>query len=66
MAGELADQVVALIMAAGRGSRAATPGDAGAKQYALAGGRTMLGHTLAAFLRHRRVAAVIAVIALVP
>ena len=44
--------VAALIVAAGRGSRA-THGSGGiAKQYALLGGKTVLAHTLDAFLAH--------------
>jgi 2-C-methyl-D-erythritol 4-phosphate cytidylyltransferase/2-C-methyl-D-erythritol 2,4-cyclodiphosphate synthase len=44
-------RIAALIVAAGRGTRAAVAG-AGPKQYALIGGRPVLGHTIAAFADH--------------
>ena len=54
--------VAALIVAAGRGSRAA-PGDgARPKQYCPIGGAPMLAHTIAAFARHPRVNDILVVI----
>ena len=44
-------RIAALIVAAGRGTRAAASG-AGPKQYALIGGRPVLGHTIEAFAGH--------------
>jgi 2-C-methyl-D-erythritol 4-phosphate cytidylyltransferase / 2-C-methyl-D-erythritol 2,4-cyclodiphosphate synthase len=51
--------VVAIIVAAGRGSRA---GDGPPKQYRLLAGRPVVARTLDLFLRHRSVDAVLAVI----
>jgi 2-C-methyl-D-erythritol 4-phosphate cytidylyltransferase / 2-C-methyl-D-erythritol 2,4-cyclodiphosphate synthase len=51
--------VAAIIVAAGRGSRA---GEGPPKQYRLLAGQPMVGMTLDAFLRHRSVDAVLAVI----
>jgi 2-C-methyl-D-erythritol 4-phosphate cytidylyltransferase / 2-C-methyl-D-erythritol 2,4-cyclodiphosphate synthase len=51
--------VAAIIVAAGRGSRA---GDGPPKQYRILAGRPMVATTLDAFLRHRSVDAVLAVI----
>src|SRR5687767_14656872 len=51
--------VAAIIVAAGRGSRA---GDGPPKQYRPLAGRPMVATTLDAFLRHRSVDAVLAVI----
>jgi len=53
---------VALIVAAGRGTRAATPGTP-PKQYAQLCGRMVLSRTLALFCAHREVDRVLAVIA---
>lgn len=47
-------RIAALIVAAGRGTRAAGSG-AGPKQYALIGGRPVLAHTIAAFAAHPEV-----------
>ncbi len=52
----------ALIVAAGRGTRAAAP-DAPPKQYARLGGKMMLTRTLEAFCTHQRVDKVLSVIA---
>jgi len=53
-------RTVALIMAAGSGSRA---GGAVAKQYAAIGGRAMLAHAHDAFARHPAIDAVVVVVA---
>jgi len=47
--------VAALIVAAGRGSRAASPGSETPKQYELIGGVPVLAHTLHPFLRNAAV-----------
>lgn len=44
-------RIAALIVAAGRGTRAASPGG-GPKQYAIIGGKSVLAHTMAAFAGH--------------
>lgn len=54
-------RIAALIVAAGRGTRAAASG-AGPKQYALIGGRPVLSHTIAAFVGHPEIAEVKVVI----
>lgn len=54
------DLTAAIIVAAGRGTRAGQ--DAGPKQYQLLGGRAVLAHTLDAFCSHSRIDLVIAVI----
>ncbi len=51
--------VVAVVVAAGRGSRA---GDGGPKQYRLLAGRTVLARTLDAFLAHPRIDRVVCAI----
>lgn len=51
--------IAALIVAAGRGSRA---GDGPPKQYRLVGGKPLLTHSLAAFLEHPRISTVRVVI----
>jgi len=56
------DMTAALIVAAGRGTRAGAGGGP-AKQYARIGARAVVGEALAAFARHPRVDAVAAVIA---
>jgi 2-C-methyl-D-erythritol 4-phosphate cytidylyltransferase/2-C-methyl-D-erythritol 2,4-cyclodiphosphate synthase len=48
--GEIAVRIAALIVAAGRGTRAASGG--APKQYAQIGGRPVLSHTVEAFARH--------------
>ncbi|MET0431172.1 MAG: bifunctional 2-C-methyl-D-erythritol 4-phosphate cytidylyltransferase/2-C-methyl-D-erythritol 2,4-cyclodiphosphate synthase [Hyphomicrobium sp.] len=50
-------RIAALIVAAGRGTRAAAQGG-GPKQYALIGGRSVLGRTIAAFTAHPQIASV--------
>lgn len=54
-------EIAALIVAAGRGTRAGRPA-AAPKQYADLGGRTMLEHSIARFLEHPRVNTVTVVI----
>jgi len=54
-------RIAALIVAAGRGTRAAAEG-AGPKQYAEIGGRTVLGRTIDAFVGHPQIAEVKVVI----
>src|SRR5690606_28786437 len=51
--------IAAIVVAAGRGSRA---GDGGPKQYRALAGQPVLRHSLAALARHPRVAHVLAVI----
>ena len=51
----------AVIVAAGRGTRALEAG-LGAKQYAVLGGRTMLAHSIHAFVSHPRIDTVVVVI----
>lgn len=51
----------AVIVAAGRGSRAAADGGA-PKQYVRLGGRVMLAHTVATFLGHPQIARVVVVV----
>ncbi|MCH9807357.1 MAG: bifunctional 2-C-methyl-D-erythritol 4-phosphate cytidylyltransferase/2-C-methyl-D-erythritol 2,4-cyclodiphosphate synthase [Alphaproteobacteria bacterium] len=48
-------KVCALIVAAGRGSRAAAPGSSGPKQYAGLGGKALLAWTVKAFASHPRI-----------
>ena len=52
----------ALIVAAGRGSRAQTADDRAPKQYALIGGQPVLAHTLKAFCTHPSIALIQVVI----
>lgn len=52
----------ALIVAAGRGTRASAGGGGGPKQYADLGGRTVLAQALATFLQHRAIQHIVVVI----
>lgn len=54
--------IAVLVVAAGRGTRAARPGDPAPKQYCLLDGRPVLARTLDAFLAHPRIARVRVVI----
>jgi 2-C-methyl-D-erythritol 4-phosphate cytidylyltransferase / 2-C-methyl-D-erythritol 2,4-cyclodiphosphate synthase len=59
--GELKLRIAALIVAAGRGTRASANGT-GPKQYALIGGRSLLSYSVAAFAKHPAIHSVIVVI----
>jgi 2-C-methyl-D-erythritol 4-phosphate cytidylyltransferase / 2-C-methyl-D-erythritol 2,4-cyclodiphosphate synthase len=54
-------RIAALIVAAGRGTRAASPG-AGPKQYAVIGGKPVVTRTIAAFAGHQAIDQVMVVI----
>jgi 2-C-methyl-D-erythritol 4-phosphate cytidylyltransferase/2-C-methyl-D-erythritol 2,4-cyclodiphosphate synthase len=54
-------RIAALIVAAGRGTRAAAPGS-GPKQYSVVGGKTVLAHAISAFAEHPDVSSVTVVI----
>ncbi|MGH2339940.1 bifunctional 2-C-methyl-D-erythritol 4-phosphate cytidylyltransferase/2-C-methyl-D-erythritol 2,4-cyclodiphosphate synthase [Segnochrobactraceae bacterium EtOH-i3] len=58
----LAPRIAVLVVAAGRGTRAARPGDTAPKQYCPLDGRPVLARTLDVFLSHPRISLVRAVI----